>query len=159
MGYRTEEQKQRRREKYGDKEREQQRKWRAANPEKAREYQRQQRKRRPDTDLRGNLRRSYGITLEQYKEILEQQNHHCVICGSNGHNKRAKRLHVDHCHETNKIRGLLCYLCNTALGGFLDNIQLLDNAIYYLQKHSNKYNEVISWNEIRDVVTTNRGVD
>jgi hypothetical protein len=47
------------------------------------------------------------------------------------------RMVVDHCHSTNKVRGILCDLCNTALGKFHDDVNLLSNAIGYLNKGKN----------------------
>lgn len=58
----------------------------------------------------------------------------CAICGSSKANSRDRRLHVDHCHKTMKFRGLLCSSCNTALGQFKDNVELLRKAIKYLLK-------------------------
>jgi hypothetical protein len=78
------------------------------------------------------LRRRYGITLQEYREILEKQNGVCAVCG-NGPGKR--RLHVDHCHKTGKIRALLCTNCNSALGAARDDINRLYKLIQYLEKH------------------------
>ena len=50
-------------------------------------------------------------------------------------NKSKRRLCVDHCHTTGNVRGLLCDTCNTALGKFRDNIDLLNEAIKYLKKY------------------------
>jgi hypothetical protein len=73
----------------------------------------------------------YGISLEHYNTLLQNQNNECKICKTkNGtHNKR---LAVDHCHKTGGIRGLLCLNCNQGLGKFKDNIELLDVAREYL---------------------------
>lgn len=60
------------------------------------------------------LRNRFGITLEQYDEMFENQNGVCAICGEI--NIDGRRLAVDHNHETGKIRGLLCTGCNTRLG-------------------------------------------
>jgi hypothetical protein len=80
------------------------------------------------------LRNNYGITLEQWNEIFDRQNGCCAICGK--HNSQLKKsLHVDHCHETNKVRGLLCSKCNRAIGNFNDDINLLQKAINYLHEN------------------------
>lgn len=76
------------------------------------------------------LERLYGITLEQYEAMLEAQDGVCKICGSP---PGRKRLHVDHCHVTKVVRGLLCSPCNTALGAFKDDEELLERAIAYLR--------------------------
>ena len=84
---------------------------------------------------RTHLKRMYNITLEEYEEMSIKQNHKCAICGSPEMNNKNKVLCVDHNHTTNKIRGLLCGLCNTGLGNFLDNSRRLVNAIKYLKKY------------------------
>jgi ribosomal protein S14/predicted nucleic acid-binding Zn ribbon protein len=83
------------------------------------------------------LRRTYGISLTDYKEMLEKQNHRCAICGGEGflmNKERHKiKLVVDHCHVTGKVRGLLRHNCNRALGLFNDNTEALSTAIQYLE--------------------------
>lgn len=73
----------------------------------------------------------YGITLDQYNAMLEQQGGGCAICGA-ATNKNGKALFVDHCHDTGKVRGILCYRCNTGLGSFKDNAVLVAKAVSYL---------------------------
>jgi len=85
------------------------------------------------------LSRKYNITLEQYSAMYISQSGVCLICGENkksATDKYATRfeiLHVDHCHKTNKVRGLLCSKCNKVLGVFEDNVAYLINAIKYLR--------------------------
>jgi hypothetical protein len=67
----------------------------------------------PEYRARQNLIKRYGITLENYEAMLEAQDGGCYICGNP---PNAKRLHVDHCHETGAVRGLLCAGCNRTLG-------------------------------------------
>ena len=74
---------------------------------------------------------TYGITSEQYDIIYTKQNGCCAICGKH-ETKLNRKLSVDHDHETGIIRGLLCYKCNTALGLFGDNIEILKQALNYL---------------------------
>lgn len=62
-----------------------------------------------------DYRRKYGITIEDYDQLLNKQGGTCAICGIVPTNKR---LDVDHCHKTGMIRGLLCNICNMALGRF-----------------------------------------
>lgn len=80
-----------------------------------------------------HLKRKYGITLDQYDNILESQGGVCAICGTDTPGGKG-RFHVDHDHKTGKIRGLLCVKCNLTLGGVSDNINILVNAIKYLSK-------------------------
>jgi hypothetical protein len=75
--------------------------------------------------------RRYGITQEQFDEMLVDQNNQCKICSIEF--KGTKYTHIDHCHDTNRVRGLLCNDCNLALGQFSDNTDILDNAIKYLK--------------------------
>ena len=77
----------------------------------------------------------YGITRRKYNEMVEAQNNKCLICGVVGGSPEnyGKLLAVDHNHITNEIRGLLCWNCNNGIGRFKDNVELLKNAIDYLQ--------------------------
>jgi hypothetical protein len=77
---------------------------------------------------RWKLKREYGITVEKYEELVLDLNGKCQICGDPAH-----RLVIDHCHNSNKVRGLLCDQCNTSLGGFKDNIEIMRKAIEYIK--------------------------
>ena len=78
------------------------------------------------------LERNYGITVDDYNKIFEEQGGSCAICGK--HQKDlTKALAVDHDHITGKIRGLLCDGCNLALGKLNDSIKILESAIEYLR--------------------------
>ncbi len=80
-----------------------------------------------------DLQKEYNITLDKYNELLKQQNNSCGICGKSQNNFN-KALGVDHCHRTNQVRGILCHQCNVSLGMFQDSVELLKNAITYLEK-------------------------
>lgn len=75
------------------------------------------------------LKNKYGITLEDYKCMFEAQDGVCAICEES---EEGRLLAVDHCHETNKVRGLLCGSCNRALGLFKDDPILLSRAKEYV---------------------------
>jgi hypothetical protein len=77
------------------------------------------------------LKRVYDITPQQYAELLSQQNGVCAICENLCRTKR--KLAVDHDRRTGKVRGLLCFDCNTALGKLDHDIEILMNAIAYLE--------------------------
>ena len=96
--------------------------WRANNPKAAAVHAR-----------RKEMKAKYGLTLEDYDELLESQGGVCAICNKPSHNYR--RLAVDHDHETGAIRGLLCDKCNRGLGYFKDNRTTLLKAIEYLENH------------------------
>lgn len=74
----------------------------------------------------------YGISYSEYKARLIVQNFKCLICGVDQKDSRQKKLVVDHCHDTNEVRGLLCHNCNCGLGHFTDDVKKLQNAINYL---------------------------
>jgi hypothetical protein len=76
----------------------------------------------------------HGITEEQYKLTFEKQEGKCAICDRHQDELKTK-LHIDHDHRTNKIRGLLCFKCNSLLGYANDNIILLQKAIEYLKNN------------------------
>lgn len=79
--------------------------------------------------------RKFGITREWY---VAEASKGCAICGtylSSESPIKRERGHIDHCHNTGKVRGVLCDLCNKGLGHFKDNQQFLENAIMYLRKH------------------------
>lgn len=84
------------------------------------------------------LKQRYNITEEDYQKLLTEQNGVCKLCGGPETRKDPKtgvlnQLAIDHCHDKNIIRGLLCGKCNRALGGFQDRVDLLQKAIDYLK--------------------------
>jgi len=82
-----------------------------------------------------SLWRAYKITQKDYERILEDQNFKCAICLSNEPGRRLQNyFSIDHCHDTGRIRGLLCDQCNKGLGHFRDNVLFLKSAIEYLQR-------------------------
>lgn len=94
------------------------------------------RKKNPGRAKNADLKKSFGITIEEYNAILEKQKGVCAICGeketAKGNGGIVRNLAVDHDHETGEIRGLLCSNCNNGLGRFKDSPNLLTNAIDYL---------------------------
>jgi hypothetical protein len=85
----------------------------------------------PEIKRNRHYKTRYGIDIETYNLLLLQQNHSCLICGV--HQKElTKRLAIDHCHQTGKVRGLLCAKCNKGLGQFNDNPELIKRAAAYL---------------------------
>ena len=75
-----------------------------------------------------HLQRKFGITLAEYDELLAIQGGGCAICGSECRSGRS--LAVDHCHETGRVRGLLCNSCNRGLGLFADSADRVAAAHY-----------------------------
>jgi hypothetical protein len=72
------------------------------------------------------IRRRYGLTTEEHEALFQQHGNRCAVCGS------PDDLHVDHCHVSGKIRGILCGGCNRAIGGLQDDPSLLLRAAAYL---------------------------
>jgi DNA-directed RNA polymerase subunit RPC12/RpoP len=79
-----------------------------------------------------HLKTKYRLTLDDYNALLIRQGYVCAICGQDDN---GRELSVDHCHSTNKVRGLLCHNCNVGIGHFKDNQNLLLLAIDYLRKY------------------------
>jgi hypothetical protein len=106
--------------------------WRQENPEKYEELQRRT-KASPTykRSLRSShLKRKYGITVADYEAMLAAQGGGCAICGAP--EPAAQSLHVDHCHDTGAVRGLLCFRCNAGLGQFDHDRDRLARAASYL---------------------------
>ena len=80
-----------------------------------------------------HLKKNFNISLKEYNELFDRQNNRCKICKELDTNK-VKHFAVDHCHNTNKVRGILCNNCNRAIGLFKDSKELLQNAINYLNE-------------------------
>lgn len=127
--------------------------WRKSNPD----YHKEWREKNPDkvkaTAERSRPRkieRTYGITIEHYNDLLDQQNNRCAICREENANGRSLSIDHDHsCCPGNKscgncVRQLLCDVCNRGLGFFKDNPELLREAANYLERHSRpKFSEEI----------------
>lgn len=103
-----------------------------------REAQKRYYHRNPEKTKSSYLKTLYGITLQDYQNILRNQKYSCAICFSEK-NDLGRYFSVDHCHNTKQVRGLLCNRCNRAIGLLKDDISLLRNAIKYLEK-SNEQN-------------------
>ena len=77
---------------------------------------------------RSELKYKYGITPEQYDEMWKAQGEGCAICGSD------RKPRIDHCHQTGRVRGILCDTCNRGLGMLGDNLETLRNVVQYLER-------------------------
>jgi DNA gyrase inhibitor GyrI len=84
------------------------------------------------------LKLRYGITYDDWELMREKENFSCMICGIT-EEEIGKKLDVDHCHSTGKVRGILCNPCNTTLGHAKDNIDILKAAIQYLKNNKGGY--------------------
>lgn len=79
------------------------------------------------------LRRRYGMTVKEREDMIRAQGGKCAICGGAGDHGRRRRLHVDHCHASGRVRGLLCHRCNVGIGYFQEDTERLRGAIRYLE--------------------------
>ena len=105
---------------------------RQADPEfrsKQRERYARWRKNNPRGHRKWGLQYFYGITLEQWDEMVVAQSGRCAICN------RMTDLVVDHCHNTSRVRELLCGTCNSGLGHFKDDPALMRAAADYIERH------------------------
>ena len=73
--------------------------------------------------------KSYGISVEEYVLMMDDQRGCCKIC----QDSMEERICIDHCHDTGDVRGLLCHKCNTALGLLRDDVTIMSRAISYLE--------------------------
>lgn len=94
-----------------------------------------------ESNKNSSLIRKYNISIKDFKKLEKLQKGRCGICKkkeSVSYLKNGKKvkisLSVDHCHQTGKVRGLLCTKCNRGLGNLCDSIQNLENAILYIRK-------------------------
>ena len=76
------------------------------------------------------LKRKYGITAKEYEALFKRQGGVCAICGRP---PKTRRLHVDHCHRTKVVRGLLCFRCNRLFVG-QHTLETARKIVAYLEK-------------------------
>lgn len=84
------------------------------------------------SDQRKHYRRTYGLTLHQLDDMIAKQHGVCLICGKPPERARYKKLQVDHCHRTGRIRGLLCYPCNVFVGHLEQKLHLLPKFLGHI---------------------------
>lgn len=116
---------------------------RMSKAEAARETSTKNRLMNPDYYRNYDLYKKYRITLDEYNQMFKQQHGVCAICKNpetriDKRINRVSNLAVDHCHDTNKVRGLLCHACNAMLGQAGDSIDRLRSGIEYLSLHQSQ---------------------
>lgn len=110
---------------------EQQARYRSRHPDRIQDQKRRYRAEHPLTPeqyRKRSLRQRYGITVEDYDRMLEEQGGHCALCPAV---PGVRRLHVDHDHVTGRVRGLLCLPCNGAVH-YLEREGWLDAALAHI---------------------------
>lgn len=87
----------------------------------------------PKATRRYKLKSKYGLTTDEYSSLLKSQNGRCAICETDDPKGRHGVFVVDHCHDTGRVRGLLCNFCNVAIGRFGDTPEALMRVVDYLR--------------------------
>ena len=90
-------------------------------------------KRNPDYKAFAHIEKRYGLSRAQYEALLSLQGERCAICRRGPEGSGKKRLTVDHDHRTGEVRGVLCNLCNVALGSLRDDVRTARSLIAYLE--------------------------
>lgn len=106
------------------------------NREKRNAWEREYWAKNPEKRREKRLKQAFGLSLEEYHDLLIDQGGCCSICKEPCSSGSA--LAVDHCHKTNLVRGLLCRNCNVGLGNFRDSPQLLRSAATYVERTDEK---------------------
>ena len=114
--------------------------WRLAHPDKERAQKKRSYVNNRTARLRYAFEHAYGITVEQRDELLAAQGGRCKICRTSEHGAKSRGWHTDHNPRKSKgsigfVRGILCLNCNTGLGRFLDNPDLLHAAANYIEEN------------------------
>lgn len=112
--------------------------WQKLNPNKVKKSRNTHYYKYPEKVHNKELKYKYGITVDEYNIMLSNQNNKCKICNNEeltkGRSGKVRKMAVDHCHKTNKVRGLLCAKCNQGIGLLNDDIEVLKQAIKYLEE-------------------------
>lgn len=125
---------------------------RLENPEKHKEYGKKYYSINGEEWNDKKITKKYKITLDQYKKMIIDSENKCEICKQEetrkiGKREKTCRLALDHDHKTLKIRGILCSKCNLMLDKCNDSIEILENAIKYLKKHSKEAENGCAWSK------------
>lgn len=112
--------------------RETMKRWRKNNPEASKRAVAKWREKNPTYQRNRELERRYGINLEQYTLMFDAQDGKCAICL--GVAPSSKHWHVDHCHKTGAVRGILCSHCNLMIGHARDSHETLSRAVEYIKR-------------------------
>lgn len=89
---------------------------------------------RANSEADYHMRTKFGLNLDDYERMLAAQDGGCAVCGKE---PVGKRLHIDHDHDTDEVRGLLCHQCNLALGCVGDDVERLMSLAAYVLSHRN----------------------
>ena len=109
--------------------------WRRANLDYCRRASKKWRDTNPRLAKDHTLRSRYGVPLGTYEKLIVKQEGKCAICQTTNPGGKGD-FHIDHCHNTSHIRGLLCHGCNVSIGHFQHDVSILKAAINYLSRTS-----------------------
>jgi hypothetical protein len=109
--------------------------YRLKNKDKIKQHKIQWYYRNKDKVKVSNLKNKYNLTLDQYNKMLSDQNNSCKVCNTH-ESKLTRKLSVDHCHTTGKVRGMLCSACNTSLGQLKEDTKIMQKLIEYVKEHN-----------------------
>jgi Recombination endonuclease VII len=112
-----------------EKQREAQKRYCLRHPDRKRASRKRWKQAHPEKVKAAYRKCVYGITDPEYQNLLKTQEGKCAVCQT-----PMASPHIDHCHKTKKVRGLLCQSCNHGIGFLKDNIAILKSAIKYLGK-------------------------
>jgi Recombination endonuclease VII len=107
-------------------------KWAAENKDRAKATTEKRRIEQPDWFHETHLKHKYGVPRGTYARLLAAQEGRCAICGTTEPGRKLKRFHLDHCHDTGEIRGLLCAGCNVGIAHLQHSEEILISALRYL---------------------------
>ncbi len=107
--------------------------WRKKNPDKVKKIAKTFRTQNENGYYNSFYKSKYKISFDYYNELVKKQDSKCKICGID-QSELDRRLAVDHCHETGKVRGLLCGNCNKGIGNLQESVMILESAITYLKE-------------------------
>lgn len=85
--------------------------------------------------------RHYGLSKQQFDAMMAAQENACAVCRRPFKEMSSRNVHVDHCHDTGLVRGILCVYCNRGIGCFFNNPEALNSAASYLKRHNEKKQE------------------
>ncbi len=109
--------------------------WRFKNPSYSARKHREARKKHPERYRDYDRRKAFGVAPGTYAEMYAEQNGKCAICQCEDPAKEGKRgFHIDHCHTTHIVRGLLCHNCNVGIGNLRHSENIMLAAIAYLKR-------------------------
>lgn len=111
--------------------------WELKNPDRRREYKREWQRKPEQVEKRKikHRERAYKLSETDYQTMLGEQGHLCKLC-ENPLIKGYNTIHIDHCHETGRVRGILCQPCNQGIGFLRHDEEILRKAIVYVKKTS-----------------------